>query len=55
MSTNLSTLLDKHRTLLELRTDPDLKTRIVCYHTPRHLERLGLPANRGHVVRLLRG
>lgn len=39
MNTNLATLLDKHRALLELRTDPDLKTRLVCYHTPRHLER----------------
>ena len=39
MNTNPATLLDKHRTLLELRTDPDLKTRLVCYHTPRHLER----------------
>lgn len=39
MSTNPATLLDKHRTLLELRADPDLKPRLVCYHTPRHLER----------------
>ncbi|ERS60782.1 hypothetical protein HMPREF1261_00446 [Corynebacterium sp. KPL1818] len=39
MSANPATLLDKHRTLLELRTDPDLKPRLVCYHTPRHLER----------------